>query len=134
MFGKLVVMGRAVRDELLAIDNAFAPVDVLVTAACFFALIGTIDWMTSYEMSLNPFYLLLVMFVTWRCSWQWGLAFAMAALANQVAIGLVSGSPFSRLIYFWVASFERLFTSFVIIALLTRLRAVRPRPHAGTGK
>jgi hypothetical protein len=133
MFGKMVVIGRAVRDELIAIDDAFAPVDVLITSACFMALVGTIDWMTSYEMSLNPFYLLLVMFVTWRCTWQWGLAFAMAALANQILIGLVSGYPFSKPLYFGIASLERLFTYLVVIALLTRLRTARSLTGGGTG-
>lgn len=122
---KIIAIRRAIWDELLAIDEAFATTDVLVTSACFFVLVAVIDWLTSYELSLNPFYLLIIMFVTWRCGWKWGLAFAFGALGNQVAIGLMSGNPFSRLFYFVLANCERLFSSLITIALLTQLRMVR---------
>lgn len=125
MGGKVRAIGRGLWDQLLAIDEAFAPADVLVTCACLFALVGAIDWLTTYEMSLNPLYLLIVMFATWRCGWKWGLAFAFAALGNQAAIGLVSGNPFSSLFYFVVANCERLFSSLVTIALLAQLRVAR---------
>jgi len=122
MFQRVIALGRIIVDEALAGYEAFAPVDVLVTAACFFALIGVIDWMTSYELSLHPFYLLLVMLVAWRCGWKWGLAFAVAAFINQMAIGLVAGHPFSRPVYFALAILEKLFSSIVVIWLLTRFK------------
>ena len=122
---KIVMIGRGVWDELLAIDEAFAPADVLITSVCLFLLIAAVDWLTGYELSLNPFYLLLVMFVAWRCGWKWALAFALGAQANEVAIGLVSGNPFATVFYFVVAHFERLFSSLVIIGLLAQLRTLR---------
>jgi hypothetical protein len=122
MYWRLRALGRAIVDEVRAIDEAFAPIDVLVTAACFLALIAEIDWLTSYEVSLHPLYLLLVMLVTWRCGWKWGLAFAAAAFVNQIGIGLVAGYPYSRPLYFALATLEKLFSSLVVIWLLTRLR------------
>jgi hypothetical protein len=122
MYDKVMGLGRVIADESRAINEALGPTDVLVTAACFFALICEVDWVTSYELSMNPLYLLLVIFVTWRCGWKWGLVFAFGALANQVSIGLVTGYPFSKPFYFVAASIERLFSSVVIVALLTRLR------------
>ena len=125
MHPRIVALGRAAREELNAIDAAFGPLDVLVTAACFFAVVGVADWMTRYEWSLYPFYLVLVMLVTWRCGWKWGVAFAAAALLNQVAIGLVSGYPFSKVGYFAAANLERLFSSLVVVGLVSRLRSRR---------
>lgn len=122
MYRKLLAIGHAIMDEARAVNDALAPFDVLVTASCFLALICELDWLTTYELSVNPFYLLVVIFVTWRCGWKWGLAFALTALANQIAIGLVIGNPFSSSVYFVAACLERLFSSVVIIAVLIRLR------------
>jgi diguanylate cyclase (GGDEF)-like protein len=127
MHGKTIACLRAIVDEALAIETALSSNQALFAGAAAFVVIGISDWLTTYELSLNPFYLVVVIFITWRSGWHWGIAFAVASISNQVGIGLVTGHPFSKSAYFAVANFNKLFSALVVIALLARLKVVHER-------
>ena len=128
----VLTIGRQLLDKALSIDAALSRDQVLCIGAALFGLVGLADWITTYELSLNPFYLLVVVFVTWHAGWQWGLVFALVSVGNQIAIGLVLGHPFSRPAYFFIVNFNKLFSTLLIVALLTRLKVLhgREREHA----
>jgi diguanylate cyclase (GGDEF)-like protein len=105
---------------------------VSVYASIGWIVIAVADWMTTYELSLNPFYVIVFCLVTWHSGWRAGLVFVLLSFANQVAIGVVLGHPYSRPTYFLVTNFNKLFSACLLVALVARLKLVheRERTHA----
>lgn len=127
MHRRLIALGHAVLDEMLAVDAALSRGQALCAGAVGLVAISIGDWLTPYELSLNPFYLLVVVFVTWRAGWRWGLVFALLSVADQMLLGFLGGHPFSKPAYFIVANFNKLFSALVIVALMARLKVVHER-------
>ena len=75
--------------DVYALSNRIA----LPGALVLLAWIATVDWITSYQHSLDPFYLILVGVVTWNSGWKWGLFFSIFSVINQTLLGMVSGQP-----------------------------------------
>jgi diguanylate cyclase (GGDEF)-like protein len=109
--------------DVYALSNRVA----LPVALVLFAWIATVDWITSYQYSLDPFYLILVGLVTWNCGWKWGLFFSIFSVINQTLIGMVSGQSISDSAYFYVLNFNKLFSDVVVVALLARLKVLHER-------
>ena len=118
------VVGRALAREVIG-RKLVLPISILVLA-----WIVIVDWITSYELDLSPFYLLVIVLVTWNCGWVWGLVFALLTFANQIAIGLVIGHPFSERVYFLVDNFNKLFSYLLAIGLVAWLKALYRRLDA----
>ena len=127
MHRRVIALGRAVLDEALAVDAALSRSQALLLGVASLVVISIADWVTTYELSLNPLYLLVVIFVTWRAGWRWGLAFALVSIADQVAIGLIGGHAYSRPAYFIIVNCNKLFSALVIVALMARLKVVHER-------
>lgn len=94
----------------------------LAFGVSLFILIAITDYITSYELSLSPFYLFLVLLVTWNCGTYWGLVFAGMAFLAPIAIGLEVGHPFSEPIYFYIDNTNRLISYVVALALTSQLK------------
>ena len=109
--------------DVYALRNRVA----LPGAFVLFAWIATVDWITSYQHTLDPFYLILVGLVAWNCGWKWGLFFSIFAVINQTLIGMVSGQSISNSAYFYVLNFNKLFSDVVVVALLARLKVLHER-------
>jgi len=70
-------------DRMRAINIFAVKQDVaLLLGVVAFVGIAVVDWKTTYELSLNPFYLILVGFVTWNCGWVWGLVFSILSIGK----------------------------------------------------
>ena len=121
---------RGALDAVLNHDLALGRV-IGIGVVCL-VVVGLADWATTYELSLNPFYLLVTIFVTWQAGWRWGLLFAVLSIANQVTLGLVQGYPHSKPHYFFIANFNKLFSAVVIVGLVARIRQLheREREHS----
>ena len=91
---------------------------VLSLAFTAFAIVVAADYVTSYELSLSTFYVLIILAVSWFCGIWWGGLFAVMAAFCQTQIGLLTGNPFSDPAYFYVASGNKLF-SYLVISFLT---------------
>ena len=117
MFDKIRVFNVYALSNRVALPCAFA----------LFAWIATVDWITSYQHTLDPFYLILVGLVTWNCGWKWGLFFSIFAVINQSLLGMMSGQPISNSAYFYVLNFNKFFSDVVVVALLARLKVLHER-------
>ena len=109
--------------DVYALNNRVA----LPIAIVLFVWIAAVDWITSYQHSLDPFYLILVGLVTWHCGWKWGLFFSVFSVVNQTLIGMVAGQSIANSAYFYVLNFNKLFSNVVVVALLARLRVLHER-------
>lgn len=107
------------REEATAfVDRAPSGLAVLLLAFTAFALVVTADYLTSYELSLSAFYVLIILAVSWFCGIWWGGFFAFFAMFCEIQIGLLTGNPFSDAAYFYVSIGNRLF-AYLLIAYLT---------------
>lgn len=109
--------------DVYALSNRVA----LPGAFGLFAWIATVDWITSYQHSLDPFYLILVGLVAWNCGWRWGLFFSVCAVINQTMIDVASAPHISNAAYLFVLNFNKLFSDVVVVALLARLKVLHER-------
>jgi len=109
--------------------NGFALSDrvALPLALMLFCWIAALDWVTSYELSLNPFYLILVGLVTWNCGWRWGLLFAFLSIVSQVLISFTAGQHAVKPLHFYVVNFNKFFSDVVVVLLLARLKILHER-------
>jgi diguanylate cyclase (GGDEF)-like protein len=132
MMQRLAMSARRALDALLNHDLALGRGRVIAIGAVCLGLVGLADWATTYELSLNPFYLLVTIFVTWQAGWRWGLLFALLSVTNQVTLGLVQGYPHSKPHYFFISNFNKLFSALVIVALVARIKLLheRERQHS----
>ena len=104
--------------------KALARSATLAIGFALFAAVVVIDYVTSYELALTPFYLFVVLLITWGCGWKWGFFFCCLALAAGLAVGVLSGHPYSEPIYFYVEHANRLVSYLIIMGLATRLRTL----------
>jgi diguanylate cyclase (GGDEF)-like protein len=118
-----IVLDRLTHIDLFSIrrGNAF-----LLGCAMFVAVVA-LDYSTTYELSLTPFYLFIVILVGWNCGWKPGLVFAMASFAAPVLIGDFSGYLYSEPLYFYVDNANRLISYLVALGLTSQLKAQHER-------
>ncbi len=95
----------------------------LVLGFALFIFIVITDYITTYELSLSPFYLFVILLVTWNCGWQWGLVFSALSFGAPLVIGNIEGSPYSEPIYFYIDNANRLISYLVALGLTSQLRA-----------
>ncbi len=114
---------RLLKINIYALDRRLA----LAAAFALFIAIVFVDYITSYELSLTPFYLFIVLLVTWNCSWQLGLLFAVMSFAAPTIMGELNGSPYSEPIYLYVDNANRLVSYLVAMALTAQLKAQHER-------
>ncbi len=93
-----------------------------VIAVALLLLIVVTDYMTTYELSLTPFYLFVVLLVTWNCGWRWGMGFALLSFAAPIVIGFLVGTPYTEKIYFYVDNANRLTSYLVALGLTAQLK------------
>ena len=117
------MLDRLTHFDLFSIrrGNAF-----LLGCAMFVAVVA-LDYSTTYELSLTPFYLFIVILVGWNCGWKPGLVFAMASSAAPVLIGDFSGYLYSEPLYFYVDNANRLILYLVALGLTSQLKAQHER-------
>ncbi len=102
------------------------PVALVVAAAIFVAVVVG-DYLTTYELNLTPFYLFIVLLVTWNCGWRWGVGFAALSFSAQLSIDYLSGHPYSRPIYFYINNANYFISYLVALMLTSQLKAQHNR-------
>lgn len=102
---------------------------VLMLGVIALAIVVTADYVTSYELQLSAFYMLVTLAVAWFCGAWWGALFACLSAFAQLEIGLDAGATFSEPVYFYVANGNRLFayllTAFLVAAVRTNYERLR---------
>ena len=107
--------------------------DWRVALAMGFALLAATiftDYITTYELSLTPFYLFIVLLVTWNCGWKLGLLFAFISFVAPLVIGQWVGNPYSEQIYFYIDNANRLISYLVALALTAQLKKQHERERS----
>jgi diguanylate cyclase (GGDEF)-like protein len=120
LFGRL----RRMTETILDTQSQRSSAALILSFAAAWIFSAAADWYTNYELSLDPFYVLIVCIATWHLGWRWGIAFAVLSVCNQMAIGEVLGHPYSQPAYFFVTNFNKFFSSCLMVALCGRLRVM----------
>ena len=102
---------------------------VLLLAFTAFALVVA-DFLTSYELPLSAFYVLITLAVSWFCGAWWGGLFACLATFAQIQPGLLEGNPFSAEAYFYVSVGNHLFSYLLIVFLTATVRTLYKRAQS----
>lgn len=100
-----------------------SPRVALALGCALYILIVITDYLTTYELTLSPFYLFVILLVTWSCGWAWGLCFCVLSFGAPLIIGDFEGSPYSEQIYFYVDNANRLISYLVALGLTAQLKA-----------
>jgi diguanylate cyclase (GGDEF)-like protein len=100
---------------------------ILLAALGAFAVVVTADYVTEYELSLSPLYILVTLAVSWFCGAWWGGLFACLSVFAQIELGLSMGHNFSDPVYFYISNGNRLFAYLLISFLAAALRRLYGR-------
>jgi len=100
-----------------------SPPVALTLGALLYGLIVVTDYLTTYELTLSPFYLFVVLLVTWNCGWRWGLAFCALSFGAPLIIGGFEGTPYSEPMYFYIDNANRLVSYLVALGLTNQLKS-----------
>ena len=100
-----------------------SPVVALTVGAALYMLIVVTDYVTTYELTLTPFYLFVVLLVTWNCGWRWGLCFCVLSFGAPLIIGGIEGLPYSEPKYFYIDNANRLISYLVALSLTSQLKS-----------
>jgi len=92
----------------------------------FIAIVAT-DYLTPYELNLTPFYLFVVLLVTWNSGWQWGLGFSVLCIVAEGSTDLLTGHPYPEQIYFYIDNANRLVIYLVAWGLISQLKIQHER-------
>ncbi len=99
----------------------------IVAGFAIFALVVATDYLTPYELNLTPFYLFVILLVTWNCGWRWGLGFSILSCAVTLVIGSWVGNQYSEPMYFYVDNAGRLISYLVTLGLTSQLKTQHER-------
>lgn len=114
---------RIARFDVFSITKRTA----FLLGTAIFLLVVLVDYSTTYELGLTPFYLFIVLLVTWNCGWHFGLMFATLSFAAPILIGDVAGYPYSEPIYFYIDNANRLISYVVALVLTSQLKRQHER-------
>ena len=98
------------------------PRAALALGVLLFVLIVFADYVSSYELGFTPFYLFVVLLVTWNCGTTAGFVFAVLAFITPLIMGIEFGNPYSERVYFFIDNANRLISYLVALALTAQLK------------
>lgn len=107
-----------------------APVVALSIAVPVYAFIVVAEYVTSYELGLGSFYLLVILAVGWFCGLPWATLFAFLAMFAQIEIGRTGQTALTDPASFYVAHANRLFAYLLVAWLISVIRSMYHRENA----
>ena len=90
---------------------------VALAGVALVAVVGFIDLVTGYELSLAAFYILPIFILSWGAGRWGGIGGGIACAAARTLADYVSGKPYTSVLYMVWNSAMRLII-YVVIALL----------------
>lgn len=103
---------------------------ILLLALIAFGLVVSADYLTSYDLSLSAFYVLIILAVGWFCGIWWGGLFAFLAMFSEFETGILSGNPFANDTYYYISNANRLFAYLLIAYLTATVRSLYDRAES----
>ncbi len=89
----------------------------LVIGFALIGVVGILDFLTGYELTLYVFYTIPIALITWRAGRRLGIAASITSALVWQLTDLASGKSYSQpVIYFWNGLIE--LSSFIIVVLL----------------
>jgi diguanylate cyclase (GGDEF)-like protein len=101
----------------------------LIIATIVLAAVVTVDYITSFELSLSAFYLLGILIVSWNCGWRWGIAFAVISFMAQLEMGFAD-NPYSEPVYLYIGIANTLIAYLLVVGLTVQLRYMYDRERS----
>jgi signal transduction histidine kinase len=95
---------------------------IMVASLLLVAIIGTVDWVTGFELSFSVFYLIPVALAVWLVGDSFGIIVSVLSVAVWVAGDMTAGARYSRpFVPVWNAMITVAFL-IVVVGILTSLR------------
>ena len=105
--------------KLEHLEKLSKPLWLAITCLLIMGL-GTLDFLTGYELSFSLFYLLPIALVAWFAGKRFGIAASIISACVWLAADVLSGNQYSHpVIYFWNSAIR--FGFFIIVTLLLAL-------------
>ncbi len=92
--------------------------DAVFLGTALFFVVAALDHATSNALSLAAFYLFPILLVAWNCGRAWGLVFAVASIAAEVAQATLQEAPYLRPMHLYIA-YANVLLEYLIVVLLT---------------
>lgn len=92
--------------------------DALLLGAVLFFAVALLDRATSSALSLAAFYLFPILLIAWNCGRAWGVVFAVASVAAEVAQASLQESPYLKPMHLSIA-YANVLLEYLIVVLLT---------------
>ena len=93
----------------------------LAIACAAYALVVASDY-SSTELSVAPFYLLLVLYVSWTCGRVWGVFFAVLCATTEISLGWILAFDYSWNVYLYLNVLSRALAYALVVFLTSALR------------
>lgn len=103
------------------------PPFALAIALLSFAFVVTVDSVTTYELSMSSYYLLIVLAVGWFCGVPWAALFAVLSMFTEVQLGRQADYPLSDPVYFYVSIGNRLLAYLLVALLISIIKTLYDR-------
>lgn len=117
-------MTQAVRPTRFLDRIAGVPVGIAVLV---WLCIAVLDWVTGFEVYFGALYMLFVLAVVWGRGLRAGLIACMLSVANQAAIAIILGNPFSSPFYLGVELSGWLLAYLITCGMLVQIRRLNVR-------
>lgn len=85
-------------------------------------VIGCVDYLTTYELTFSPFFLMPVFLVTWHAGRRLGLVAAGLCALAWFAADYFARPTYSNLVYYLTNTILRLFNFYVVVFLTARVQ------------
>jgi diguanylate cyclase (GGDEF)-like protein len=102
----------------------------LAGAMLFFLASTVLNNLTHHQMGFSPFYLFVVLVVSWNCGLYWGFLFAVLAVASELTADILPAVRDPSTVYLSVSAANRLVSYMVVVFLTTQLKKIHDREKA----
>lgn len=102
----------------------------LAASVLFFVIVAVLNDLTHHQLGLSPFYLFVVLVVSWNCGRPWGILFAILAVGSELTADILPALRDPSAAYVSISIANRLVSYLVVVVLTTQLKKIHDREKA----